>query len=219
MVDDAEGSVYISLRLDPFAERAGEPVWSGRWQFVDRARDLNTPDFAHASDVVSWCRERGARRIFVILEGRQMLWAGTGPAPEGLGTFDPDDPRGRAEGAALALEAARKELREDQALRQRAFALEEGRRLSRRREVVGVSLDELAERVGVSGEWLARVESGEITSEVTMAEWIALVWATREGWPNERSAAGTRNIAWVAPHGQFLRQAEVIVNEALGLYD
>jgi transcriptional regulator with XRE-family HTH domain len=84
---------------------------------------------------------------------------------------------------------------------------------------VDLSIDELANRVGVSSEWLADVEAGKTTYEVTFSQWINLVWATRKGWPDEMRSTKTGVGGWVAWQGQLLREAEISVNKRLGLYD
>jgi hypothetical protein len=71
----------------------------------------------------------------------------------------------------------------------------------------------------VSSEWLADVEAGKSTYEVTFSQWIDLVWATRKGWPDEMRSTKTGVGGWVAQRGQFLREAEISVNKMLGLYD
>ena len=101
-----------------------------------------------------------------------------------------------------------------------ATSNEEGRRLTRRRRAVGLSVEELADRVGYSPVWLREVESGVTTNEVTMKQWIDLVWATREPFPDERrSMAPGGRTKWVAMEGHFLAEAKLVVNEMLGLYD
>jgi hypothetical protein len=91
--------------------------------------------------------------------------------------------------------------------------------LTQRREFVDLSIDELANRVGESSEWLADVEAGKTTSEVIFSQWLNLVWATRKGWPDEMRSTKSEVSGWVARQGQFLREAEISVNQMLGLYD
>jgi transcriptional regulator with XRE-family HTH domain len=99
---------------------------------------------------------------------------------------------------------------------QDANAIAEGERLSRRRETVGLTVEELAERVGEPPKWLLDVESGLSTQSVTLSQWIMLVWATRPGWPEEMKKVEPRRIGWVARKGQFLNEAEAMVNRMLG---
>jgi DNA-binding XRE family transcriptional regulator len=180
------------------------------------------PEFLDANDAVNWWRERGAMRILVRLDFGKYLWAGEGPPPDEpstLSVFNPDDPRGRPEGAAKTSKERRRDFADAVSARRLSFALDEGRRLTRRREAVHLSKRELANRVGQSEQWLLDAESGKLSDQVTFSQWVDLVWATRPGWPEERRASKATNAGWVAHQGQYLREAEVLVNSVLGLYD
>jgi transcriptional regulator with XRE-family HTH domain len=91
--------------------------------------------------------------------------------------------------------------------------------LRRRREALHLSINDVADRVGQSTQWLLDAESGKSTYDVTFSQWVNLVWATRQGWPDEMRTCETGSVGWVAQRGQFLREAEVLVNKMLGLYD
>jgi transcriptional regulator with XRE-family HTH domain len=115
------------------------------------------------------------------------------------------------------VDAERRDLAETQGAEREAAALVEGHRLTRRRESIHLSVNGLADRVGQSTQWLLDVESGKSTYDVTFSQWVDLVWATRQGWPDEVRTRGDRNVGWVAHSGQFLRDAEVLVNRMMEL--
>jgi transcriptional regulator with XRE-family HTH domain len=216
-----EGTVYLSL------DRSGDNddtvgLWSGSCQFHDDSPFVDGPTFADANDAVEWWRSRGAKTILIRLDFNEYSWAGDGSPPEdcaAMPIFDAKDPRGRPEGARRTIE----EHDRGDALRaiaeQADAAFEEGRRLTIRRESQRLSVDELAERIGATPQWLIDVESGKSTLQVTFAQWISLVWATRPGWPDEMSTVENRRYGWVARQGQFLSQAEKIVNESVNFLD
>jgi len=218
-----DGTVYLSLDVDVFDDDdKAVPHWNGHCQFDDGSPIEMGPEFVDASDAVTWWRERGATRIFIRLDFEKYLWAGEGPAPEGrtmASVFDPADPRGRPEGAVKTSEEQRRVFADEVSARRLSFALDEGRRLTRRREAVHLSMGELADRVGQSEQWLLDAESGKLVGDVTFSQWVDLVWATRPGWPDEKRTRKTTNASWVAHQGQYLREAEVFVNSVLGLYD
>jgi hypothetical protein len=217
-----DGTVYLGLDDDLFDEENTAAHWTGHCEFGDGSQFENGPDFLDASDAVTWWRKRGAKRIYIRLDFQEYLWAGEGsPSDDGttLSVFDPADPRGRSDGAANTLDAKRRAFSERESVERVAAALDEGRRLTRRREAIHLSIDELADRVGQSTEWLADVESGESTDDVTFSQWVNLVWTTRQGWPEEVRTRDDRNVGWVAQRGQFLREAEAFVDKLLGLYD
>jgi len=118
--------------------------------------------------------------------------------------------------ARKTIETLRRAEAERDRAEQDANAIAEGERLSRRRETVGLTVEELAERVGEPPKWLLDVESGLSTQSVTLSQWIMLVWATRPGWPDEMKKVEPRRIGWVARKGQFLNEAEAMVNRMLG---
>jgi len=212
------GVVHLGLNADQFAEEDSAVAWSGHWESDDRTRFETGPDFLDASDAVTWWRERGAKRIYIRLEFRELLWAGEGDPPDDSSTlsiFDPADVRGRPEGAARTLAAERRTFAEVQSAERVAAALDEGYRLTRRRESMNLSVNELADRVGRSTQWLLNVESGKSTYDVSFLQWVDLVWATREGWPDEMRTRKTGNLGWVARQGEFLLEAEVFVNKAI----
>jgi hypothetical protein len=215
----SDGTVYIALHADLFDEKSAA-VWSGHWESADGSQYESGPDFLDASDAVTWWRERGATHIYVRLDFGEHLWAGEGVPPDdsiALPVFDPADARGRPDGAARTVDAERRDLAETQGAEREAAALVEGHRLTRRRESIHLSVNSLADRVGQSTQWLLDVESGKSTYDVTFSQWVDLVWATRQGWPDEVRTRGDRNVGWVAHSGQFLRDAEVLVNRMMEL--
>lgn len=217
-----DGTVYLCLDADLFDEEDTAVGWSGHWESGDRSHFESGPDFLDARDAVTWWRERGAKRIFIRLDFREYLWAGDGTPPDdssALSVFDPADARGRPDGAARTVDAERRAFAEVQGAERVAAALDEGHRLTRRRENNHLSVNDLADRVGQSPQWLLDLESGTSTYDVTFSQWVNLVWATRSGWPDEMRMSETRSAGWVAPRGQFLREAEVFVNTMIGLYD
>jgi hypothetical protein len=218
-----DGTVYLSLDVDIFDDDEDAVAhWNGHCQFDDGSPIEMGPEFLDANDAVIWWRDRGATRILVRLDFGKYLWAGDGPPPDETSTlsvFDPDDPRGRPQGAAKTSKERRRDFADVVIARRLSFALDEGRRLTRRREAVHLSARELANRVGQSEQWLLDAESGKSSDQVTFSQWVDLVWATRPGWPEERRAGKIKSAGWVAQRGQFLREAEVLVNSVLGLYD
>lgn len=217
-----DGTVYLCLDVDVFDEENTVARWNGHCEYRDGSHPEIGPDFLDANDAVTWWRERGATRIYIRLDFGEYLWAGEGsPSDEWMtiSVFDPADPRGRPDGAAKTRDARRHALAEVVSARRRAAALDEGRRLKRRREEVHLSIGELAKRVGQSEKWLLDAELGKLSDEVTFSQWVELVWATRQGWPEEVRSKKTEGVGWVAQRGQFLREAEVFVNRLLGLYD
>jgi len=212
-----DGVVHLALNADLFAEEDAAVVWSGHWESRDRSQLETGPDFLDASDAVNWWRERGAKRIYIRLDFRELLWAGEGDRPDDsstLSVFDPADARGRPEGAIRTLATERRAFADVQRAERVAAALDEGRRLTRRREAMHLSVNELADRVGRSTQWLLDVESGKSTHDVSFSQWVDLVWASRAGWPDELRTR--ESVGWVAQRGQFLLEAEEFVNKAIG---
>jgi len=213
--------VYLTLfcKLD---EVFTESRWIGHCEFSDSSPFENGHDYADACPAVSWWRERGARRIYIRLNSSGFMWAGDGPPLESskaMPLFDPADPRGRLEGAATTMEAERSTHARQSDVERVALAIEEGRRRRRQRETLSLSVEELASRVEIMPKWLPDVESGTITSDVTLSEWINLAWATRLGWPDEGRNVKPGHVGWTAQHGSFLREAEEIVHTTLGIHD
>jgi hypothetical protein len=217
-----DGTVHLGLDAEIFGEEDTAARWSGYWESGDGSQIETGPDFSDASDAVTWWRDRGAERIYIRLDFREYLWAGEGHPPDEsstLSVFDPADARGRPEGAARTLAAERRSFAEARDAERAASALDEGLRLTRRREAIDLSTDDLAGRVGQSTHWLLDVESGKSTYDVTFSQWVDLVWATRQGWPDEMRTGESRRVGWVAQRGRFLHEAEVFVNKVLGLND
>jgi len=216
-----EGTVFISL--DDIGDDDGrDGFWSGSCQFRDDSPFVFGPTFTDASDAVEWWRSRGAKTILIRLDFNEYSWAGEGLPPEDcaeMPIFDSNDPRGRPEGTKRTIEEHDRAEAVRANTQQVEAAIEEGRQLTVRREAEGLSVDELADRVGATPQWLLDVESGKSTFQVTFTQWITIVWATRPGWPHEMSNAEPRRFGWVARQGQFLSQAAKIVNESINLED
>lgn len=159
----SEGTVYLFLDANFFDEENTEARWNGHCELGDGSHFEDGPEFVDAGEAVAWWRRRGATRIYIRLKFEETLWAGEGAPPidaAKIGTFEFADHRGRPEGAKETLANMRRDFAERQASEDEASALEEGRRLTRRRESVDISIDELANRVGVSSHWLADIEAG-----------------------------------------------------------
>ncbi len=222
------GRVYLTLddcALVPASEEI-HPTWGGLRDFGSDVPPERGPSFADASDAVKWWRQRGAEWIVIQIDSSEDLWAGVGPPPlagaadERMAVFSDDDPRGRPEGAFATAEAARKRFETLFAHHQEQRWIEQGDQLRRRREAVGVSLEDLASRIGVDPSWVEDVELGRTTMEVTLGEWVELVWATREPWPDNRRMEETHRSSsrsWMAPN--LLAAAEDQVSECLALND
>jgi transcriptional regulator with XRE-family HTH domain len=222
MANVQEGTVYLSLDADVFDDEGTVARWVGHCEFEERSQNESGPEFLDASDAVNWWRTRGAKRIYIRLDFGEYLWAGEGPppdAPSPLSVFDADDPRGRPGGAAQTFDERRRHFSDAVIATREAASLDEGRRLTRRREAVHLSAEDLADRVGQSTEWILDIESGKSTYDVSFSQWIDLVWTTRHGWPEETRVGESESTGWVAQRGQFLREAEIFVNNMLGHYD
>lgn len=222
MANVQDGIVYLSLDADFFDDEGTVARWVGHCEFEEQSQIESGPEFLDASDAVNWWRTRGAKRIYIRLDFGDYLWAGEGPppdAPSPLSIFDADDPRGRPDGAAQTFNERRRHFSDAVIATREAASLDEGRRLTRRREAVHLSAEDLADRVGQSTEWILDIESGKSAYDVSFSQWIDLVWATRHGWPEETRVGESESTGWVAQRGQFLREAEIYVNNMLGLYD
>jgi hypothetical protein len=190
-------SIWLGINsFEPhFPEEEEEPLWCSR-ELDDRGVDVREgPAFFAASDGVRWWRDRGAEAIFVSLDlgsDNSRLWAGLGDAPvdpetgESMPVFVETDPRGIRDGAIASLRAAGEIFdrwcRDQEAEMDRTL----GAQFTARRIAAGLSIDAVVERVGPTGQWLEDVESGATAREVTLPQWIDLVWATQEPWPDDR---------------------------------
>jgi hypothetical protein len=215
-----DGMVWLALEID--LDEGVQSRWGGYFDSNDKSVPEESPEFADAADAVQYWRERGATNICIRLDNTEYLWAGVGLPPEEcalLPIFDPNDPRGRPEGTKKTTVTFHREMNEHMKADEVARVRAEGEALTRRREAMGLSVADLAERVGKTPEWLLTVEGGKLTEDVTMGEWLDLVWATREGWPDERASAGERQFRWSAPQGQFLHEAESIIANLLRRHD
>jgi transcriptional regulator with XRE-family HTH domain len=131
--------------------------------------------------------------------------------------FSDDDPAGRPESSLARAKAARREFREQTAAHEANKPFVIGERLRERREAIGLSVEGLSERMGVPDTWVEDVESGRTTSAVTITQWVDLVWATREPWPDERRLRNTGRYGWAA--GDLLYAAEDIVQHHLDVVE
>lgn len=223
--NQADAAVYITLDWDPFhAEEAEEypPSWYGYVEYGDDDLELaEGPFFSDALEAVRWWRGRSSRIYIRLDEEGEPLWAGEGLAPENDGhplrIFDEHDPRGHPEGTRQAARSRLASRRALAAAEKRQQMIEDGLRLQDRRTAAGISVDDLAMRMGVEPSWIEGVESGEIQPERPFLTWIDLAWATTEPWPEARAAAdqlwassGSAEFGWVsyAPGGGLLQQAE-----------
>jgi len=99
-----------------------------------------------------------------------------------------------------------------------------GQDLRRRRERVGLSVEELAARIDVPSSWVNDVESGRTALDVDHKMWVDIVWATREPWPDERrhqpkaDVGRVRRVFWVSGPGGGLVRAEESVRRWLEDY-
>jgi len=227
MGEGAAGKVFIAVDLsyeywgDIVADELPQPQWFGHREWDDGTPPEEGPTFADASDAVRWWRNRGATWIAIRLDDSGYLWAGVGAPPSSLSPmplFSDDDPRGRPEGALASAKAARKLWREQlpgqiEAHRKHR-ATEAGDQLRKRREAVNLSVEELAARVQVAPAWIEDIESGQTSLQISLRQWVELVWATREPWPDEHRFRSHGPIGWAGP--ESLSTAEQIVLAILG---
>ncbi len=222
--NQADAAVYITLDWDPFHDEECEeypPSWFGYVEYGDDDLELGEgPFFSDALEAVRWWRGRSSRIYVRLEEEGEPFWAGEGPALEiddPMRIFDEHDPRGHPEGTRQAARSRLASRRALAAAEKRQQMIEDGLRLRERRTAAGISVDDLAVRMGAEPSWIEGVESGEIQSEPPFSTWIDLVWATTEPWPEARAAADrpwesseSARSGWVAyaPHGGLLQQAE-----------
>jgi transcriptional regulator with XRE-family HTH domain len=219
------GQVFLTFDhgwTDADAEEESKPSWGGHREIPGEQHVESGPDFLDASEAVQWWRDRGADQIFINLDGSEYLWAGIGPPPEDtMAVFSSDDPRGRYDAALGMAEAGRNRIREERSLQRAQVPISLGENLRRRRERTGLSVEELAARIDVSPSWVGDVETGRTTLEVDHEQWVDIVWATREPWPDDRRHQpkpddGTvRRYGWVGGEGAGLALAEESVRRWL----
>lgn len=227
---ESDAAVYIALDWDPFHDEESEeypPSWYGYVQYGDDALELTEgPFFPDALEAVRWWRDRSSRIYVRLEEEGEPFWAGEGPAPESddpMRIFDEHDQRVQAAGtrqAATSRLASRHALAAAE-VRQRT--MEDGLRLKERRTAVGLSVTDLAMRMGVEPSWIEEVESGEIQPEPSFWTWIDLVRATTEPWPEARAdtdrlweGSDSTAFGWiVGPPRGLLRQAERFVTRQM----
>ncbi len=219
-----EGGVTIFLDFDRLQSDEDEeypPRWFG---YVEHEGDPvveEGPFFEDAEDAVRWWKRR-SERIFVRLNERETLWAGVGEAPEvsgkALGVFDENDPRGRPEGARETVRVALADSRARQEEEKRQQHAEDGLNFKRRRLAANLSVEDVALRVAKSTGWVEEIESG-LDDDVSLSNWIDLVWATTEPWPEARETAdrlwGAGGWFAFAPLAPQLEQAEDFVTRRM----
>jgi transcriptional regulator with XRE-family HTH domain len=198
MGDVSNGRVYVGFDcgwLDADSDEEPRPFWHGQCELDGQDAPENGPEFLDASDAVRWWQDRGAKWILVNMGDGSFAWTGENvpddvPGENRRGVrvdlFSHEDPRGRAEAALVLSKASRLRTRESFARQRMDMAVRLGQDLRRRRERVGVSMDELASRIDVAPSWVADVESGRTAFEVSHKQWDDIVWATREPWPDPR---------------------------------
>lgn len=215
------GTVYLALDYgydDLTVDGHLHPRWiSHRVSGREPGPELEeSPQFADASDAVRWWRSRGAERIWIRLDDTEVLWAGVGDPPvdgdDRASVFSDDDPRCRPEGALATAVRQRDWDRKRMEADLSQIAVEEGARLRQRREAIELSIEDLAERVNVDSSWIRDVESGRTAGDVRMSQWLSLVWATREPWPDDRKNRSHKKVGYV---GSSLAGAEDIVRQWL----
>jgi DNA-binding transcriptional regulator YiaG len=180
-----------------------------------------SPEFEDASDAVEWWKQRGAEKILIRLDHRGYLWAGVGPPPIDTDTgqpmlvFSDEDPAGRPESSYIRAEAAQRAMRDQEAANEANKPVLMGERIRKRREDLGLSVTEVAQRISAEEAWITEVESGRTARAVTISQWVDLVWATHNPWPDPRRYRSTGGLGWVALDG--LSAAEDIVQRHLDL--
>lgn len=180
-----------------------------------------SPEFTDASDAVAWWKQRGAKKILIRLDHRGYLWAGEGSPPIDIDTglpmpvFSDEEPAGRPESSWVRAEAAQRAMREQVAANEANKPILMGERLRRRREDLGLSVTEVAQRMGTEEAWITGVESGHLAGAVTVSQWVDLVWATHDPWPDPRRNRSAGGFSWVA--FDLLSAAEDIVQRHLDL--
>lgn len=223
----ADAVVCIILDWDPFHDEESEefpPGWFGYVEYEDDRLELEEgPFFSSALEAVRWWRGRSSR-IYVRLEEDEALWAGDGPAPEvdgqPMGIYEERDGRAHPEGTRHTARARGAGRRADTAATKRRQLIVEGLRVRERRTAAGISVDDLAVRMGADPSWIEEIESGANRPEPSFSTWVDLVWATTEPWPQARAAADrlwegseSAGSSWIAfaPSGGLVRQAETLV--------
>jgi hypothetical protein len=220
----ADAAVYITLDWDPFHDEESEefpPRWFGYVDYGDDGPDVTEgPFFSDALEAVRWWRGRSSRIYLRLEEGGAPLWAGEGPAPEtddSAAMFDEHDRRVRPEGTRQAARSRRASRLAGATAEKRQQMAEDGLHLRDRRIAAGVSVNDLALRMGAEPSWIEGVESGEIQPEKPFSTWVDFVWATTEPWPQARAEADKLwedsesaglSVVSFAPAGGHLRQAE-----------
>lgn len=230
-------TVYISpwyVAGEPRDDDDDELVWSS-WSDFEDSEDWSAeerhPRFEDLSEGVAFWKASGAKRILVAFDGdvfqkETYYWAGSGPSPTDPATglpyprFSDADPRGRHAGLIATVEYADRtidERLERHALENRRRA---GLRLVSRRNAAGISVEEVARRMGTDPQWVADLEGGRISDNLHLKTWLALVWATQNPWPDEREAAQVlpppRRVLPVGKDNYYpLAYAEELVSEVL----
>ena len=225
---ERRGEVFLALDYD-LDDRGPaftfDVSWSGYWDdgvdFIEQS-----PRFEDAAEAVDWGRQRAPHVLIRLVD--EYLWAGDGAAPihdrtgEPLERFDREDPRGRPEGGRAAAAQLRAKFARQREADDGAAFEPLGRRARRIREEVGIDLDTMSARLGVSSERLAAMESGDPTASFRPAQWFDWAWALRNPWPHPRRGRGTVgpiNIAWTPGSEDIVDLALDVVRIDLGEAD
>jgi hypothetical protein len=210
---------------EPQFREEDEPLWSTS-ELDERGLEVGEgPEFFAAADAVRWWRDRGETVIYIELELNSGVrhWAGTEAAPtdpqtgRSMPTFADTDPRGTREGAIASLRSASEIFDQWWSVWRAEEDRKLGAQFTSRREAAHLSIDVVAERVGVTRTWLEDVENGTLARQLTTPQWIDLVWATSETWPDARRSRLVMPTqgGWWAPYGYTrLSHAEDLVRDA-----
>lgn len=185
--------VEVFERLEGREPEEEDPFWYG-WDESENPIALDvSPVFPDALTAIDWWTRYTGRIVANLGVEGERVWAGTDlDANPGLPLFNRGDARATSETTVLvgrshqesreherARDAEQQIRRDCQELRQR--------RLSRQ-----LSIEELASRSGLDVEVLEHLELGETDGWIEKKDWLALVWALTDPWPEARDAAARR---------------------------
>jgi hypothetical protein len=189
------GTVYIApyyIEGEP-RDDTDQQSWSS-WQ-IGSPEGTDRPEFDDLSEGVAWWQARGARRIFVTFDASQRYhWAGSGPPPIDPETelpfprFSHADPRGRHQGLIATIRVDDERMDQWRSARTFEHQRRDGVRLASRRLAAGLSVEAVAERMGIEPQWILDLENGELEPFPNLEAWVELVWATQDPWPDERQS-------------------------------
>lgn len=196
--------VHIGFFDDDHNLRADddEPFWFGFYNGDESFVQLQvSPRFADAADAVEWWSSYTDDITVSLGEPDERLRVTHGTSTSLPGPFfDPLDPRGRQSGAReTALQhRMHKESQRREAMASRMVA--DGAEVRRRREALGLSIDELATRSGLSAERISSLETGNDDSYGDFRAWSDIAWALTEPWPTLRDRVNS-----LGPQGVLMR--------------